>query len=117
MIIVSLVLVVIGVILGRYFEVMGQFVQLFSLGSFVSILLLNFLNTQIFQTWKKFVQIFIPILIVLVLLAPEYSNNNFGGVGYGFDKELTTWWLSSIFFVVSMIVIFRKYAVLRKDVK
>lgn len=85
----------------------------FSISLFLVSILLLFFSETIFNSWKKFAQIYIPISIILVLLAPNFVNTGMGVVGYGFDKETTTWWLSGIFFVVSLIIIIRQSLKLR----
>lgn len=53
--------------------------------------------------WLRFVLVWFPFSILLVFLAPD----NYSGI-VGFDKELVSWWMCGIFFVVSLLIIIWK---------
>ncbi len=103
----------IGLILQR--GGVAEFLFWFAISLLIVLVVLLFFSEQIFQSWKKFAQIFIPISIILVILAPEHANKGFDGIGYGLDKEQTTWWLSGIFLVMSLVVIVYNNLKLKKQ--
>lgn len=76
-------------------------VWLISASVFVSSFILLFLRAEIFKSWLIFSAWFLPLSILFIFLAPEYSNA-FDIVP---DKEITTMLMSAIFFLISLIIV------------
>jgi len=73
---------------------------------FFAYILIHLYQTQriVFNSWLRFSKYYLPIAALLIVFSPTTAV----GIG-GFDKELVTWWLAGIFFVVSLgIVLFRR---------
>ena len=87
----------------------AEFLFWFSIPLLIVLILLLFFRESVFQSWKKFALIYIPISIILVFLAPEYADSGFGGVRYALDKERATWLLGGIFLITSIFIIIRKH--------
>lgn len=81
-----------------------------ALGGLVLIILsfpFLFVRESIFNSWKYFAKIGIPIGIVLLILAPSYSIGGFMSFGPDFDKRFTSWLVSILFLLISLIIIIR----------
>lgn len=87
------------------YETLGVLLALFApIFLFASIIVLSYLKIPAaFHSWARFAKWYLPIAAVLILLSPTTST----GI-MGFDKEIVTWWLAGIFFVVSLGIIFKK---------
>ena len=81
----------------------GVTLALFSLVTFFASLLLLKMSDSVFHSWSRFAKWYIPVAAVLIFLSPTTS------VGImGFDKEIVTWLLAGIFFIVSLGIILVK---------
>ncbi|EKE20492.1 MAG: hypothetical protein ACD_7C00551G0001 [uncultured bacterium] len=90
-------------------ESIGIPVFLFSIVLFFIFFIFLFIKEEIFNIWKKFAKIFLPIAIILIIITPT----QYGGF-VGIDKELATWWLAGLFLVSSVGIIIWKSIELRK---
>lgn len=68
------------------------------------------MREEVYQTWFRFVRWWIPLSMLLIFLAPEYSNDWMYPIEKGSIALLT----SAIFCVVSLVIIAAKYISLRK---
>lgn len=84
-----------------------------ALAVFLVSLFMIFLREEIFRAWIKFVLCFIPIYIILVFYAPDYSND----LIFALDKKRTALLLARLFFIVSLLIIAIKSWRLRKTAK
>ena len=60
-------------------------------------------NDNAFKIWKKFAVIYLPILVLVIIIAPATGSGLLD-----LNKEFFTQWLAGIFFVVSLGIIFGK---------
>jgi len=81
-----------------------------SLSVFIVSLFLFFVRQEIFKSWLYFFSLFIPLSILLISIAPEYTAD----IITPFTKQITTWWMASIFFLISLLIIGIKSWKLRK---
>lgn len=88
-----------GIMLGIFF---------FASAIFVFSIILIFFRDEVFRSWFRFTKYFIPIALVLILISPNSSGGFLVGFG-GPDKEETTYWMTLIFSLVSIILITVKY--------
>lgn len=86
-----------------YDEIIGQPLGILSVCLFFISMILLFLREQVFHAWSKFSVIFLPIAIVLIVIAPTIN-----GTLIGFDKESAALWLAIIFLIVSLLIIVLK---------
>jgi hypothetical protein len=93
-----------------YFDNVAQFVGLFSVIFLLLFFIFLFIKEDIFNIWKKFAKIFLPIAVLLVIVTPTH----YGGL-VGIDKELVTWWSASLFLISSIGIIMWKSIQLRKN--
>ena len=70
---------------------------------FVISLLVYFLRDEIFRAWFKFAVVWVPLTILLTLMAPEYGQSLLP-----IEKGGVTFLFSVIFFIVSVIIIVAK---------
>ncbi len=82
---------------------------------FVFSLILLTLQEEVLRSWLRFVKYFIPIAFLIIIFSPRGG----GGFGPGFggfpDKETMTYWLTTLFSLVSIILIAVKSWRLRKS--
>ncbi|EKE20746.1 MAG: hypothetical protein ACD_7C00494G0001 [uncultured bacterium] len=90
-------------------ESIGIPVFLFSLTLFFIFFIFLFIKEGVFNYWKKFAKIFLPIAIIIIAITPTQQ----GGF-VGIDKELATWWLVGLFLISSFGIIIWKSIELRK---
>jgi hypothetical protein len=99
---------------GDFFEEMiGVTIGFFAVASIVPIIILSFMNSQVYESWWKFTKKYLIIAAILIVLAPISGGGGlFIGMGGGYDREGMIWFTSGLFFIISMILIplkFRKY--------
>ncbi|HBR78869.1 MAG TPA: hypothetical protein DEA46_00375 [Candidatus Moranbacteria bacterium] len=87
----------------------GMPLFLFSIVLFLIFFIFLFVKEDVFNIWKKFAKIFLPIAILLIIITPT----TYGGF-VGIDKELATWWLAGLFLISSIAIIIWKSIQLRK---
>ncbi|OGF94003.1 hypothetical protein A2Y47_01355 [Candidatus Giovannonibacteria bacterium RIFCSPLOWO2_12_43_8] len=84
---------------------MALLIIFLSAAIFVFSLILLTLGEEILRSWLRFVKYFIPIAFLIIIFSPRGD----GGMGPGFggfpDKETMTYWLTTIFSLVSIILI------------
>lgn len=95
------------------YETQGALLALFAPIFFlVSVIVYSYIKIpEAFRSWSRFAKCYLPIAAVLILLSPTTSASLMG-----FDKELVTWWLAGIFFVVSLGIIFSNRRALGRPV-
>jgi hypothetical protein len=69
-------------------------------------------SQKVFMAWWKFARVYIPI--ALILIAISGGGGMFGGFGAGggYDREGMIWFTSTLFFLITFIMLplkFRKY--------
>ncbi len=76
----------------------------------ISVLIVKIITQpSIFNAWKKFAAIYIPIAALLIMMFPK-------SCGFMcFDREMAAVWLSAIYVIVSLIIIIKKSIKLRKE--
>ena len=62
------------------------------------------MSDKIFQSWLKFTYIWIPLTIVLTLLAPEYGGNLLP-----IEKDSVSFAMSTLFLLISLILVIYKH--------
>jgi hypothetical protein len=92
-----------------YFSELAFPVWGISFSVFVISVILLFVRDEIFKSWLIFSAWFLPLSVALIILSPEYSYD----IITPFDKKLTTMWMSSIFAIISLILIIYKSIKLR----
>jgi len=85
-------------------ENIAIFTTLFSGSIALSNLLLLFFSDSYFIVWFRFAKYYLPIAAFLIIFSPTTDSSIFG-----FDKEFMSWFLSGLFLVVSIIIIFYKH--------
>ena len=103
-----------GNFIGNPFDDLQQFLDFFSVLSFISLIILYFLPEQIFITWFKFARIYIPIALVLAVGGGATSN---GSDLFNTDAEFFTTFFSVIFVVISIVLIIRAHRRLKRQAK
>jgi hypothetical protein len=79
---------------------------LYSIISFITLLLLHFLPPHIFKSWKRFAYWFIPISVVLIALVPSSG----GGMFFpGPDREIAIWLFASLYALIGLFLIAIKW--------
>lgn len=66
----------------------------------VTLIVLLFTSERIYHTWKKFALFAIPLEVLWIASTPTYC----GGI-VCFDKNAVAWFASSLFLVISLIII------------
>ena len=70
--------------------------------SFAAILvLLFFIPEKFFRAWQRFAIVYLPLSILLIILAPSLSRDPLLNI----DKEYVTWATSISFFIISLGII------------
>jgi|APHig6443717497_1056834.scaffolds.fasta_scaffold253420_1 hypothetical protein len=87
----------------------GMPLFLFSIALFFIFFIFLFIKEEIFNYWKKFAKIFLPVAIILIVITPT----QYGGF-VGIDKEMVTWILSVLFFIISIGIIIYQSIKLKK---
>ena len=98
----------------RVFDDLQQFLGLFSIISFIVLVILYFLLEQVFISWFKFARIYIPIALVLAVGGGATSN---GSDLFNTDAEFFTTFFSVIFVVISIVLIIRAHRRLKRQAK
>ncbi len=68
------------------------------------------MRDEIFHSWLKVVYIFVPLTIILTILAPEYSESLLP-----ITKGVVSFLFSVLFLLISIVIIFVKYFSLKKS--
>lgn len=97
-----------------YDEVVAQPVGTMSFVILVVLVVLLFLHKEVFYVWLKFVAWFIPLSAISISIMPINGGSLFLP---GPDKESTTWLMSGILSVVSVIIILVKLYRIRENVQ
>ncbi len=114
---ISAVVFFVTIFLDEYhYETFGDFLQLpglLSVISFILLIIMYFLPPPVLSAWGKFTLFYIPIAVILVVMSPRtrggYFNFGGGGIGGGADKESSAWFLSGLYFIISLILIIRAH--------
>jgi hypothetical protein len=89
-----------------FVEIFGPTLVLFSLTSFIFLILLYFLPPSIFKAWRKFVYWFVPLSVVLIVLVPADGS---GAFMPGPDREIAIWLFASLYALIGMLLIAMKW--------
>src|SRR3989304_4821892 len=81
------------------FNSFGVFIFDFSLIFLIIFIVLILAKEEIIYVWFKFASIFLPITIFFVIISPTVN-----GSLIGLDKKLTTFFLATIFLVISILI-------------
>ena len=77
---------------------------------FIFYLILFFLKDDVYRTWSKFVIWWIPLSMLAIFMAPEYSHDWMFRV----EKGSVALAMSAIFIIVSILIIGVKYFALKR---
>ena len=81
---------------------------------FVPLFLLSLITykmqDEIFHKWLKFVYIWVPLTIILVLISPEYGNSLFP-----IEKDSVSFFMSVLFLLISIILILSNHFSLKNS--
>lgn len=124
----QLIISIVGILVGYYFsspikhdicqktlctKIIGGDVGiplfLFSIALFFIFFIFLFIKEEVFNYWKKFAKLFLPVAIILIIITPT----QYGGF-VGIDKEMATWGLASLFLIISFGIIIWKSIQMRK---
>ncbi|HBR78872.1 MAG TPA: hypothetical protein DEA46_00390 [Candidatus Moranbacteria bacterium] len=124
----GIIISIVGILLGYYFSSpignnickktlcikiiggdVGMPLFLFSISLLFIFSIFLLAKEEIFNIWKKFVKIFLPVAMLIIIVTPT----TYGGF-VGIDKELATWWLAGLFLIVSIGIIIWKSIQLRR---
>jgi 4'-phosphopantetheinyl transferase EntD len=89
------------------YSLIGDAEQLLLFSAFLSFLfstILLFLKEAVFTAWWKFAKWYLIVAAVLVALSPVQ-----GGGLMPIDAEIVSWWLATLFFIASLVIIIRTY--------
>ncbi len=67
------------------------------------------MRDEIFRVWLKFAYIWIPLTLILTILAPEYDPSLLP-----VTKGVVSFFMSILFLIISLLIILIKYLSLRK---
>ena len=88
------------------FETFDQIAELFFV--FIPLLILSLITykmrEEVFHSWLKFAYVWVPLTIILTLLAPEYDASL-----VSITKGVISFVMSTVFLLVSLVIIFVKY--------
>ena len=68
------------------------------------------MREEVYQAWFRFVRWWIPLSVLLIFIAPEYSHDWL----YPIEKGSVALLTSAIFLIVSLLIIVAKYISLRR---
>ena len=68
------------------------------------------MREEVYQAWFRFVRWWIPLSVLLIFIAPEYSHDWL----YPIEKGSVVFLTSAIFLIVSLLIIVAKYISLRR---
>lgn len=91
----------------------GVLITIFLFSILVSIFscILLFLKEQVFTSWWGFAKWYLIGSAILIAITPVGPS---GGI-VSIDAELVSWWLASLFFIISLIIIIRTALYERKN--
>lgn len=87
----------------------------FSPAIFLCSLLLYFLREAVFTSWFRFAKWYLPIAMGIIIYAGLSDKGGSWGIPSLFDSEIATWLFSSLFFLLSLLIICYKSYQLRKE--
>lgn len=87
-----------------------ELLLVFAIPLFVLTILIRFLSDAIYESWFRFVRWWIPLSIFLTAVAPAYSHDWM----FPIEKGNVTFLMTSMFVVVSIIIITFKYFSLKR---
>lgn len=103
---------------GKFFYSLGGFAQALIVFPFILsllyLILAFLLREEVFRSWWKFTKFYLPIALILILIAGLTSSDGSWGVSADFDAEITIWLTSGLFLIISLILIAVKSWKLRK---
>ncbi len=86
----------------EYSGKIGEPTVLLSLSLFLPLLLLIFTKELVFNSWKKFALIFIPITILWIYFAPSSCG---GYIPMCITKEIASMFSAGLFLIISLLII------------
>ncbi len=89
----------------KYSGKIGEPIVLLSFSTLPVLFLLLFTKQAVYETWKKFALIFIPITIVWIFTAPSSCG---GYLPMCITKELASMFSAGLFFLISLLIIIIK---------
>lgn len=85
-------------------------VVLFSVYFFIVSIFLFFINDNIFLKWFKFAMIWMVLTVTVIVISPKTSHDAL----FTIDKEMVSIWMSSLFAIISIIILAYQSYKLRK---
>jgi len=67
------------------------------------------MRSEVYATWRRFAYIWIPISMILIFLAPEYSSDWM----YSIEKGTAAFFSSILFVIISLVLIAWKHLLTR----
>lgn len=98
-----------------YGEGIGFPMMMVGTSIFIVSLLLYLFRELIFKSWLKFTYWYIPIAAIFIILSPVDGGGSFLPIGA--DKELSSWFFSVLFLIISVVIIIVKSVKLKKNSK
>ena len=65
--------------------------------------ILLFVSENVYKSWKKFAMVFVPIEVIIIFSVPTRANM------FDPDREMVALWLSSLFLLLSIVIILLKH--------
>ena len=94
-------------LLGMYSEIIFIFIPVFIFSLFT-----YKMKDDVYNIWIKFVYIWIPLTIIMSFITPEYGK---GGFLFPIERGGVSYFLSLLFFIISIIIISVKYFSAKKS--
>ena len=67
------------------------------------------MRDEVYRSWIKFTQIWVPLTILLIIISPEYGNSLLP-----IEKGSVSFFMSLLFLVISLVIIITKSVSLRQ---
>ncbi len=90
-----------GCVLGKYDDVLTEPLFFVSLGIFCASLFTFFISDRIFKRWITFATAWLILTTICIALTPVHVG---GLLGIGPDRWFVSVWMSSLFFVISILL-------------
>ncbi len=85
-----------------------QYIFIPTLAILLSLIPLIFLKQAVYRAWRKFAVVALPIIILIIAVSPEYSGSGLGGPNLGLTRETAALTFSTIFIIISLVIIIIK---------
>ena len=114
---IVVILAILGISLAREyrFDAVGEIILMFSTALIAVLFVLLFLNQEVFTAWFKFMRVFVPIAIVLMVVETFFFNesNSLGMTGSGSLAFI----LITTYVIASIVLIVRAHRRLKRGTK